>query len=287
MNVAMAGRFSWPSSITGGFVQPKTAEEARDLSRALNEEARRENQRKDDEHRAQIAAAGKTKHPPFARHVRNEADPPPNETPDVMVSEAIAELQQVNPLLATGNLDQVRQALGLLTEAEDEICDAVEATLQLIDTLEPGAEAAARATLKRHAAKASAPASAADVLRICTEGGCLELAQALVTDGATLEQVTAKVKTAKEAKAAEATRVSSITALGTEFHQPELAERFVAAGMTVADARATLAIVRAKVDRVEIDAGLSPDQGPAQIVAGWKNAFARLKRVGPGAAARH
>ena len=219
----------------------------------------------------------------FMAPARND-DPPPNESPDVMVSEAIGELQQVNPLLAGGSLEQVRQALGLLTEVQDEIDDAIEAVLQLIDTLEPGAAASLRASL-RHP-KPGPAAATEDVLRICREGGCLDLAEAFIIQKATLVHVTATVQRAKEAKAAESTRISTITALCGEFKQSELAAGYIAGGMPVDQVRAQLGIVRAKVDKVEIDANLDPDQGPARAVAGWKNAFSRVKRVSRAAGAR-
>lgn len=110
-------------------------------------------------------------------------------------------------------------------------------------------------------APAKAAASAADVLRACTAGGCLELAEELVTAGATLEQVTARVTETKNAKAAENTRVMEIQALCDKVKLPELARSYIAGGMTVDAVKAQLTIVTAKLDKVELETGIDPDKG--------------------------
>lgn len=128
--------------------------------------------------------------------------------------------------------------------------------------------------------KATEPvkASAQEILASCKAAGCFDLAEELLAAGATIEQVTAKVQIAKQAKDAEASRVSTIRALCTEFTQPELAADYIAGGMPVDRVRAQLSVVRSKQDRVEIDAGINPDQGQARQSAGWKNAFVRVNR---------
>lgn len=192
------------------------------------------------------------------RQAARNADPEAGETPEEMVAEAIGELQQVSPLLAGGTLDQLRQALGLLTEVEDEIDEATTAVLDLIDGQEPGTTAAVRNA--RRPAKAGPPAPAVDVLRLCREGGCVDLAEGLIDAGTPLAQVQARVTEAQTARAAAATRATEIRALCAAADQTDLADSYINGQMAPADVRAQLVTITAKLDRAEIDAGLQPDQ---------------------------
>ena len=64
------------------------------------------------------------------------------------------------------------------------------------------------------------------------------------------------------AKVAAETRVSQIRALCATAKQPELADGYIAGALTTDAVRTHLAVITAKLDRIEIDGGLPPDQGP-------------------------
>jgi len=121
-------------------------------------------------------------------------------------------------------------------------------------------------------------ATALEIVRACADAP--ELAEELISAGATLEQVNAKVATAKAGKQAEAARVATITALCGEFKQPELAASYIGGGMPVEQVRAQLAVIRGKQDTIEIDGGLNPNHGQSSIAASWKKVIARVQRSG-------
>ncbi len=133
------------------------------------------------------------------------------------------------------------------------------------------------AALLRPAAEAEdapPPAAAADVLRLCREAGCLDLAEGLVTAGAALEQVTAATATAKASRAAERARAADIRSACDLAKLPELVDGYVRSGMAAVDVRAHLTVLTAKLDRAEIDAGLGPGTG-LDLATSWKQASAR------------
>lgn len=102
-------------------------------------------------------------------------------------------------------------------------------------------------------------AAAADVLRACTAAACLEIAEGLITEGATLEQVTARADSVKAAKARAAARATEIRGLCMSAKLPELADDFIAdAGVAVSTVRAQLTKVTARLGGAEIDAALAP-----------------------------
>lgn len=104
-------------------------------------------------------------------------------------------------------------------------------------------------------------ASAAEVLRICREGECLPLAEALIADAATLEQVTAAVIAEGERTRTAAARATEIRALCATANLPALAEDYIAGGMAVGQVKSQLTLMTAKLDKVEIDSSLHPDTG--------------------------
>jgi ATP-dependent protease ClpP protease subunit len=126
-------------------------------------------------------------------------------------------------------------------------------------------------------APAPEPAAAADVLRLCREGECLDLAEALIGDKATIDIVQARVTETKTQRAAAAARATEITAICTTAKLPELAPGYISGGMSPADVRAHLVTITAKLDTAEIDGGLKPDHGQASATESWKNAFARTR----------
>lgn len=90
-------------------------------------------------------------------------------------------------------------------------------------------------------------ASAAEVLKACTQAGCLDLAEGLIAASATLEQVQGRTGAAKE-----------IRALCATAKLPELAASYIQAETPVAVVRAQLTTLTARLDRVEIDGHLLP-----------------------------
>lgn len=104
-------------------------------------------------------------------------------------------------------------------------------------------------------------AGAADVLRLCREGGCLDVAEDLIGAGATLEAVQSRVSTEQQTRARASERQTQIRALCEKARLPELAASYIAGGMPLEQVRAQLTVLTAKLDQVEIDGGLSPDHG--------------------------
>lgn len=119
-------------------------------------------------------------------------------------------------------------------------------------------------------------APAADVLRLCREGECLDLAERFITDGASLEEVSAAIAAARETRAAEQARAREIRAACELAQLSELSEGYIRAGISAADVRAHLTVITAKLDRIEIDAGLVPATG-LDIKQSWKRAVERVK----------
>lgn len=129
-------------------------------------------------------------------------------------------------------------------------------------------QARVEALLKPADKPAAAPiaATAADVLaRVQDAGLDLAFASALVSEELPLDQVTARIDTARTAKAAETARATAIRALCTTAKQDDLAETFIAEGLTVDGVKATLTNVTAKLDKVTIDGGLSPETGKGKV----------------------
>lgn len=102
-------------------------------------------------------------------------------------------------------------------------------------------------------------ATAVEVLAACREGQCLDEAEQLLTQGATLAQVKAHVTAKVQARAAETERQRAITAACAMANQADLASSYITAGMPLDQVRAHLAIVTAKLDKVELDGHKTPD----------------------------
>lgn len=106
------------------------------------------------------------------------------------------------------------------------------------------------------------PAAALDVVRVCNAAGCPELVEDLLANSSTLEQVNARVATAKSAKAAAATRETEIRALCARAKFPQLAAGYIRGGMSADAVREHLTTVQAAAgDSTTIDGGLRPDAG--------------------------
>lgn len=110
---------------------------------------------------------------------------------------------------------------------------------------------------------AKTPASALDVLRICREGGCGDLAESLIRDGAAVADVQARVAGEQTARAAARERAAAIERLCAAASQPELAEGYIAGGMTIDAVRKHLTTITAKVAGSEVDTRQPPVGGGA------------------------
>ncbi len=144
------------------------------------------------------------------------------------------------------------------------------AGLQAAAALDPKAIASLRvpdryrarveALLQRSPAPSPAPAAAAaeEVLRLCREGECLDLAEALLREHATVAAVEARIADVRTARAAAQQRATQISGLCAAARLPELAPGYTASGMDIAAIQAHLTIVTAKLDTIEIDGTLKP-----------------------------
>ncbi len=108
---------------------------------------------------------------------------------------------------------------------------------------------------------AEEPAKATEVLRLCREGDCLDIAESLITDGLSLEHVQSRVKAEGESRASAKARAGEIRGLCDKAKLPELADGYIRGQMKLEDIRAHLTTLTAKLDQLEIDGGLDPDQG--------------------------
>lgn len=104
-------------------------------------------------------------------------------------------------------------------------------------------------------------AAAADILKLCREGECLDVAESLVQAGATMDQLRARIASERETRQQARARETEIRGLCDTAKLTELADGYVAGGMAPAQVRAHLTLLTAKLDKVEIDAGLGPDAG--------------------------
>jgi len=104
-------------------------------------------------------------------------------------------------------------------------------------------------------------AAAADVLRICREGECLELAETLLAANATLPDVQARVAAEKTTRTAATTRATQISTLCATNKLPNLAKGYIAGAMSIDAVKEHLLEITAKVAGPEIDGSLEPDKG--------------------------
>lgn len=137
-----------------------------------------------------------------------------------------------------------------------------------------------KALIKPAAAEPPAPvaASASDVLRLCREHDCLDVAESLLVANATLPDVQAKVAAEKATRAAAAERAMQIRAICKTSKMDELADGYIAGGMSVDAVRAQLTVITAKVDRVEIDGSLSEAAGRRPEPVNIRDAYKRLNQ---------
>lgn len=130
--------------------------------------------------------------------------------------------------------------------------------LAQLEAMMPGAIAdgldrgALEEILAKHFPRPQAAAPAL-VLRLCREGGMMALAEPLMVAQADEATVTARVAAAKE-----------IRVVCQAAKLEDLAEDYILAGTPKATVQKQVTLLSAKLDRVEIDAGLKPDAGSHQ-----------------------
>jgi ATP-dependent protease ClpP protease subunit len=161
--------------------------------------------------------------------------------------------EKIEGLRAAASIDP--RAAGKL-KIPEKYADRVKALLRPEDEPKDGPKPAPAPT------PTPAVADAAEVVRLCGESGLdLAFAQALIGEGLTLEAVRARASSEKQARAAAEARATEIRALCAKAKQDDLAAGYVSGGMTVEQVRDHLTKITAKLDKVEIDAGLDPDHG--------------------------
>ncbi len=124
------------------------------------------------------------------------------------------------------------------------------------------------------------PAAAIDVLRLCREADCLDLAEGLVAAGAPLDQVRERVTTERQQRADAAARAADIRALCATAKLPELADGYIAGSMALEAVRAHLTTMTAKLDAaVAIDGSLSPGDGTKKPAIDLTAVYAARNRL--------
>lgn len=104
-------------------------------------------------------------------------------------------------------------------------------------------------------------AAASDVLRICREGDCPDLAEALIGEKATLDQVQARVTSTKTERAASQQRATTIRTLCKNANCERVSDMLVKSALSIDDVKAHLTTLVAMKAEANIDPSIDPDQG--------------------------
>lgn len=110
-------------------------------------------------------------------------------------------------------------------------------------------------------AAADNAAEPADVLKLCSEAGCLDIAEELIRSGASLKDVRTRVAVERESRQKADARATEIRGLCEKAELDELADGYISGQMSLDSIRAHLTVVTAKLDGAEIDGSLGPDAG--------------------------
>lgn len=112
---------------------------------------------------------------------------------------------------------------------------------------------------------AAKPSASGDhVLKACADAGLdLEFARAAISENLTVEALSQRIATETAARAAAEVRAADIRALCGKAHE-DLVPDLIASGMTFDQVKSHICKVAAKLDKVEIDAGLAPEGGKAR-----------------------
>ena len=123
------------------------------------------------------------------------------------------------------------------------------------------------------------PAAAAEILRLCAEAGAsVQFASALIAENLSLDQAQARIATDKAQREAALARANQIRTLCANAKLAELADGYIAGGMSVEAVMAHLTTITARLDKVEIDGGLRPDLGAADVKTSWQRVIARMNK---------
>ena len=126
-------------------------------------------------------------------------------------------------------------------------------------------------------------ATASEVLAaVDTAGLSAAFARELIEAAFPLDQVTARIAGAVEARAQADARATEIRALCKLAKAEDRADAFIAAALPLDFVKSELTWVTAKLAGAEIDAGLAPD--PVSAAAGWSKAIAKVQGPRKGAA---
>ncbi len=104
-------------------------------------------------------------------------------------------------------------------------------------------------------------AAATEVLRLCREAECLDVAEELIAASASLEDVTSRVASERESKEKAEARAAEIRGLCESANLPELAASYISGHMPADIVRNQLTMMTARLDDIELDGSLHPDQG--------------------------
>lgn len=117
-------------------------------------------------------------------------------------------------------------------------------------------------------ASAPQPASADEVLRLCTEASLdLSFARTLIDAKVTDADVRTRIAAEKDARAKSETRKSEITALCKKNGLEELAGSYISGGMTLEAVKAQIVVFTAKIDgKTTINTDLNPGGAAAPAV---------------------
>ena len=134
--------------------------------------------------------------------------------------------------------------------------DRVQALLKPADPVEPIAPEASATP-----ATSAKSVSSDDVLKACSEAGLdLPFARTVMAEQLTAAALTSRIASEKATRAAAETRATHIRALCGDAHS-DLAADLIASGLSFDQVKSHMAKVAAKLDKVEIDSNLLPDDG--------------------------
>ena len=129
----------------------------------------------------------------------------------------------------------------------------------LVATTEP--EDTPKDDMKNPPAAPATAAAATEVLRLCRKAECLDVAEELIAASASLEEVTSRVASERESKEKAEARAAEIRGLCDSANLPELAATYISGHMPADVVREQLTMMTARLDDIELDGSLHPDQG--------------------------
>lgn len=107
--------------------------------------------------------------------------------------------------------------------------------------------------------KEEEPAKATEVLRLCRESECLDLAESLIDEGLSIDRVQSRLQAEREVRAKAKARADEIQARCEKAKLPELAQGYISGSMGLEDIGKHLATITARLDTAVIDGTLDPD----------------------------